>query len=230
MEQAVINEMNFKIDIEELLKTLHIRPGSEHEKRVELLVQDAELIARPKALYRAAYIDDKGDNFVIIDGIKFKSRVLRVNLDSVNRVFPYIATSGREIEEWSETLEGMLEKYWADVIKEKALRAAIMTLESHLVNTFKLGHISKMNPGSLKDWPISEQKNLFKLLKDEQDLIGVELKDSFLMSPIKTVSGIYFPTEVSFVNCQLCPREGCPARKAPFEKELHDNKYSLANH
>jgi len=38
------------------------------------------------------------------------------------------------------------------------------------------------------------------------------------------------PTEVSFVNCQLCPREGCPARKAPFEKELHDNKYSLANH
>ena len=82
-----------------------------------------------------------------------------------------------------------------------------------------------MSPGSLADWPINEQKPLFELLGDVEKLVGVNLTDSFLMSPIKTVSGFRFSKESDYVSCQLCPREKCPGRKAPYEPNLYATKY-----
>jgi len=50
---------------------------------------------------------------------------------------------------------------------------------------------------------------------------GVELTDSQLMKPNKSVSGFLFPSESDYENCQLCPRENCPNRSADFEEELY---------
>ena len=80
--------------------------------------------------------------------------------------------------------------------------------------------MSAMNPGSLEDWPISEQRQLFSILGDVESLIGVRLTDSFLMLPIKSVSGVYFPKEITFQSCQLCPRERCQGRRAPYDEKL----------
>ena len=82
-----------------------------------------------------------------------------------------------------------------------------------------------MTPGSLEDWPISEQRPLFEILGDIQDAIGVQLKDSLMMSPVQSVSGIIFPTEATFESCQLCPRENCPGRRAAYDKNLYEKKY-----
>jgi hypothetical protein len=82
-----------------------------------------------------------------------------------------------------------------------------------------------MNPGSLPDWPLSEQKPLFTLLGGGPTTIGVQLKDSFLMVPVKSVSGIWFPTEEKFESCQLCQREKGPGRRAPFDSGLFERKY-----
>ena len=54
-------------------------------------------------------------------------------------------------------------------------------------------------------------------------IIGVNLTDSFLMIPRKSISGIYFPTEIKFYSCQLCPRERCIGRKAPYDSKLAKN-------
>ena len=45
------------------------------------------------------------------------------------------------------------------------------------------------------------------------------------MKPIKSVSGIWFPTEESFESCRLCPREQCRGRRTPYDKNLFDRKY-----
>ena len=45
-----------------------------------------------------------------------------------------------------------------------------------------------MNPGSLADWPMREQRPLFGLLGDTDAAIGVELMESYLMRPTKSVS------------------------------------------
>ncbi len=82
-----------------------------------------------------------------------------------------------------------------------------------------------MNPGSLDDWPLAEQRQLFSVFGDVKKLIGVELTDSFLMVPIKSVSGVVFPTEHRFESCQLCQREGCPNRRAKYDPRLWKKRY-----
>lgn len=77
-----------------------------------------------------------------------------------------------------------------------------------------------MSPGSLADWPIEEERPLFSILKGVEVSIGVKLTENLLMIPRKSVSGIYFPTEVTFYSCQLCPRQPCEGRKAQYNEDM----------
>lgn len=227
MSCTVMKNIKFDLDFEDLLNRLRIKKGTDYEKRLEEIVREAEKNANLKVLYKVSYIEDKKDDTVVIDGVKFSSRILRVNLDKVNRVFPYVATCGHELENWSKGFPDMLEMFWLDTIKELALRSARTALTEELKDKFELGKMANMNPGSLEDWPISQQKELFQLLDDHKKLIGVELNASFLMTPIKSVSGIFFPTETNYQNCMLCPRGDCPGRKAPYDEKLYSEKYAL---
>ena len=74
--------------------------------------------------------------------------------------------------------------------------------------------------GSADIWPITQQKELFSIFGNVQDLIGVKLTDKYLMIPLKSISGIFFQTETTFVTCQLCPREACIRRRAPYSPDL----------
>ena len=118
-----------------------------------------------------------------------------------------------------------MRRFWADALNQAVLHAAARRLQEHLQNRYELGPISMMNPGSLADWPLREQRSLFSLLGDVHAAIGVELTGSLLMVPTKSVSGIFFPAEASFASCQLCPRELCPNRRAVYDPELYERKY-----
>jgi hypothetical protein len=220
-----LDEILFKPELGSVLRKLRVKEGSGSARKVEQLVTEAQAVAKPKALCRVAYIQQREEDSVEIEGQTFKSRVLSVNLEPVHRVFPFVATCGTELDEWSSSIDDMLESYWVDQIKEMALRTAIQTLSDHLQQRFRPGHMSRMNPGSLEDWPIYEQRKLFALLGDPESTIGVRLTDSLIMVPLKSVSGIWFSTEVDFASCQLCPREICPGRRSPFDETLYDRKY-----
>jgi len=228
MESGVLNAIPFQIDLEQLAKQLRIKEGSGHLEKLQKLAEQAQAAGKPKAAYRMAYIEERTDDRVKVNGVVLTSRVLRVNLDSAHRVFPFVATCGRELEDWSQGFTDILEKFWADAIKEMALRQAVKWLNQFLGEHFQPGNLSRMNPGSLPDWPLSEQKPLFLILGEGARDIGVRLTDHCLMLPIKSVSGIWFPTEESFESCKLCPREKCPGRRAAYDRELNDRKYRRA--
>ena len=88
------------------------------------MIGEAQEIAKPKIAYKLAYIEDKGEDHVIIDGIRFTSRVLRVNLDETYKVIPFVITCGSEIKEWAEKYTDMFEAYCADGIMEWILLTA----------------------------------------------------------------------------------------------------------
>jgi len=48
--------------------------------------------------------------------------------------------------------------------------------------------------------------------------VGIELTESLLMVPQKSVSGVRFANAHDYVNCRLCPRENCPNRRAPRDR------------
>jgi len=227
MDEFVIDNIEFQLEFDPLLTKLHIQKGSSYANELARIFVDAQVIVKPKAVYRVVFIDSKGDDYVVVDGIMLDSRVLRINLEQANRIFPYVATCGTELEDWSRSFDNILTNYWVDTIKEVALQTAIQALDKHLQDQFHPGRISIMNPGSLEDWPLQEQRKLFALLGNLTDVIGVQLTESLVMTPIKSVSGIRFPTEVDFESCQLCPRINCNERRAPYDEDLYDKKYRL---
>lgn len=223
----ILDPIPYQADTAAMLKHLRIKAGSAAEREFLRLLDEASKTARPRAVYRAAYITGRGEDWVEIDGQHFTSRVLRVNLENAYRVFPYLVTCGPELQSWANQYDDMLLKYWAEAIKESALRCAMPVLLEDLHARFHPGHTASMNPGSLTDWPIQEQRVLFDLLGPAAGAIGVCLTDSMLMVPTKSVSGIHFPTEADFESCQLCPRADCPGRRAPYDKDLFAERYSL---
>ena len=225
MHTVVLDSIPFRIEIESLAEKLRIGAQSRHLADLQRMSDEAQDVGRPKALYKTAYIDSKGEDYVIVEGTQLTSRVLRVNLEQAHRVFPYVATCGAELHDWASSHDDLLQRYWAEVMQERALRTAMKALTEHLSLRCHPGKTSSMSPGRLEAWPMEEQRALFALLGDTESAIGVRLTDSLLMIPTKSVSGIRFPTQESFESCQLCPRERCSGRKAPYDEDLYDRKY-----
>jgi len=187
---------------------------------IQPLIEVATALIEPKANFEVSYIEDKLEDAVMVNGRHLTSRVLRKNLDQAERIFPFVITLGPKLGEKQADSTDLLENFYLDTIGNVALNSARKQLKRHLKSEFALEKISSMAPGSLPDWPIEEQAPLFKLLGDVDAAIGVKLSNSLLMLPAKSISGIYFPTEVSFFSCQLCPRERCESRKAKYDPKL----------
>jgi hypothetical protein len=184
------------------------------------LIDKAKSLIEPKAAVKLCYIDEKLQDAVIVNGLRLESKVLRKNLDSVERIYPYVVSLGATLEQAIGKMSDLLEAYYLDAIGNMALTVVRKQLHDHLCNKYALKKISFMSPGSLQDWPIEAQSQLFQLLPDLEASIGVRLNKSLLMIPTKSVSGIYFQTEVSFFSCQLCQRGKCPGRKARYDENV----------
>lgn len=222
----VLDHIPFNPDIDALKNYLHIREGSADIKKLESMVNQAQAVANPKAVFKVTSVERKEGDEVLLDNVKFKSRVLSINLQGIHRVFPFVATCGVELESWAKSYIDPFDQFWADAIMLSALSPAVEALTAYLMDRLQTRNMATMNPGSLEDWPITEQTALFSLLGNVTDLIGVRLTESFLMVPTKSVSGVYFETASDYKNCQLCPRENCPNRRAVYDPNLYTEKYS----
>ncbi|MCM8822389.1 MAG: vitamin B12 dependent methionine synthase [Candidatus Omnitrophica bacterium] len=209
-----------RADISELLNRLKI--CDEYDKlEFEKMFELASEIARPKAIYLEGYIEDRGEDFVVINGVKFTSRILKKNLEKADRIFPYIATCGTELDSIKFS-DDFIKQYWWDSIKTCYLNIARENLMEYIKKRFMLKKTSTMVPGGSEPglWPIEQQKELFSLFGDVERLIGVKLTESCLMIPNKSVSGILFPVEKDFNGCKVCRRKNCSGRSAEFDEVL----------
>jgi len=222
----ILESIPLEIDRAELKRRLRMKPGKQWD-RVLSLIEPARPLIDPKIAYSVCYIDEKLPEAVKISGIQLTSHVLRKQLEKAERVFPYVMTIGPRLEAFAAASGDYLEQYYLESIADTAITCLRKLFEKQLKERFALGTVSRLGPGSLEAWPISEQQHIFSLLGDVESAIGVRLTESFLMTPRKTISGLCFPTETPFFACQLCPRPDCPSRKAAYD-ENRANEYGLA--
>jgi len=191
------------------------------------LFETAKEIVRPKVLYREAYVEEVSGKSVRIDDLSFESEVLAANLKNVHRVFAYVSTCGTEVDDWSHGEKDYVVSLWLDMIKELFLYEANTFFREYIKKAYEIKTLSAINPGSGEkdNWHISQQTRLFALVGSVKEEIGVTLTDSFLMVPIKSTSGLLYPSETEFVNCSLCGRKNCQGRRAAFDRELYEKTF-----
>jgi hypothetical protein len=208
--------------LEEVLEKLRIAEPDDIEL-ITGLFNKAKEIARPKALYKESFVEDVDGNHVRIDETVFESNVVAANLKDVHRVFAYVCTCGTEVDDWTSGEKDYVVSLWLDMIKEMFLHEASVYFKEYIKKAYGFENISAVNPGSgnVDNWDISQQRLLFDLVGDVKEEIGVELTDTFLMHPIKSTSGLLYPSDTEFVNCALCNRENCIGRRAEFDSALY---------
>jgi len=217
----ILDSIPVKITADKLTARLRTEPNQSFgEDKLNALIDQAQALGKPKGCYRVGRVLDRNKDAVRIEEIKFTSRVLGKNLEKADQVFPYAVTCGRELESIAIPSDDLFLNYCFDVIKEMILWSAHKYLKNHLREKFGLDRLSHMNPGSLQDWPLEEQKPLFTLLGDVDAAIGVKLLPSNLLQPVKSVSGIFFPSEFDFQSCMLCPNDPCSHRRAQYNPEM----------
>jgi len=227
VSRAEVNELNpqvldgfpVELSLEETLERLKIDRGRSQKLGLGNAFQTAATLIHPRVVYVVAYIGKRSLEKIEIDGREFTSRVLTKNLERIERVFPYVLTIGDTLEKGASCSESITTKLVFEAVGDLALGSALEHVQRHISKQYGLGTTSHMGPGQL-DWPIEQQRELFSLLHHVKDTIGVTLTESLMMVPRKSISGIIFPTEETFISCQLCQRNKCPSRKAPFDEAL----------
>ena len=106
-----------------------------------------------------------------------------------------------------------------DAIGSVAVENTVERFQKLHADTYKkrLQYVSlRFSPGYC-DWPIEEQKKIFSLFEDDQ--INVRLSESCLMSPRKSISGVFGVTRPMispfhrYNPCRDCQKKGCEGRR-----------------
>jgi hypothetical protein len=224
LNSQVLEDFPVELNLEKTLERLKIDERRSRSLGVQNIFKTGVSLVHPRAIYATGYVGKRGVSKTEIEDTEFSSRVLAKNLEHIERVFPYVLTIGDLLENTARSSESITAKLVLDAVGDLALGSALEHLQRHISGQYGLETTSHMGPGQL-DWPISQQRELFSILGCVKDKIGVTLTESLMMVPRKSISGIIFPTEETFISCQLCQRNKCPSRKTPFDKDL-SKKYA----
>lgn len=208
-------------------KQLFSKANEEMAEELTEMVRQAQSLAEPVVLFGVCPVSQDADGYMCINGLRIDSELVREKLQGKSRCFPYIITCGEQLETWSlQYKDDFLAAFWAEEIKKLYLNRIVSEFFTYLKAYYHTsGHLTSLNPGSLEQWPLKGQEELFAVLGGAafvKEQTGVSCTDSFLMLPIKSLSGIAFESEVFYENCQHCPLTACPNRRARRKLEEND--------
>lgn len=182
--------------------------------------ESAVRLARPKAVVMQAEVQHDSEGRVCsVGGQEMRSVLLDRNLAGLHRVFVYIATCGAELAQVDDGGDTEVRSALFG-LRMLALRTAIQFAFDTTQGHYDLAKFATMNPGSLPEWPITEQPKLFAMLEGAAEQIGVQLGENMFMTPMESSSGFLFETAHDYKNCMVCTRLDCVGRQAPFDEAL----------
>lgn len=217
MRIEFFDEYTRAFDEKDVLRYMKMPEDHAFGQSIASLLERTDKIAKPKAFYMECNVDEITSSTVTIEGHKFRSSILGKKLKGKEKVYPFLKTCGTELAEYAKTLTDMIDQFAFDAVMEFYMRQIGATSLAALENELPPEHVvASSSPGSLIDWHISGQEELFNLFGDCAVKAGVSLTPSFLMFPVKSVSGIYFENTGVLHDCEICQKENCPGRKVPF--------------
>ena len=144
-------------------------------------------------------------------------KIVYRHLKHSEHIAVFVCTAGDGISQWSKQImpADPLKGFIADILGSVVVETAIDAIQQKLSDEMKRAGLkitNRYSPGYC-GWPTSEQHKLFSLLPEEK--CGIQLTDSALMLPIKSVSGfIGIGANVRFnpYTCRNCDATYCVYR------------------
>lgn len=189
--------------------------------KLEVKLKD---IINPRLSYRIRKVESTNNGtFHVEGGVSFTSSKFAKIMEGCSEIILFIATIGDGIEEeiarfteenylskayildsmGSVTIENMVEEFYQDMRELYRSKSREITF--------------RFSPGYC-DWSIKDQKKLFSFFDSLPT--GVELMDSYLMQPRKSISGIIgvLPPDMDFAAtdynpCSECGKKDCIVRR-----------------
>ena len=201
------------ISLEEFADHCRIKKDSAAFDMLEDLYPLIQEFGAPKAIIRRARIDSITGDMTTIEGVTFRSRLVAEKLKDTPYVFLSVITAGNGLE----SSEEFRTDPFIDTYNGAMLFHASCYVVDHLKERFGFDGSSMLNPGSLPDWPISNNFELFDLIGNVGE-IGVSLNEAGYIRPWNSGSHIHFSGD-GFHNCSLCKKLNCIGRRAAFDRE-----------
>jgi len=217
---VVLDRIPVRPEISRILARLRFNdPAGRLADMVSGLLKEFMTRAQPRALYKTGSVVISGNDSVKIDGVTFDIPLLRVNLARAEKVFPFVVTCGSNTGEIPAARTAD-RRYCLQIIREVYLNTLFEYLQEHLIKSYTLDFIWSLVPGELQAFPVSARRGLFSILGGVEKAIGVRLRNDFSLEPACSRCGLFYYTPLEFESCQLCPREPCMGRRAPYSPEL----------
>jgi len=177
-------------------------PAEEMQAIVESLLERFRPVCHPQFHYIESTVEGLSPKGIIMKG-----------LSGAEKYILFIATAGiefqNEINKISE--EGDIVKvYAADLIGSEIAEATVRECMKAITADYPGEGVSNSYSPGYCGWVLSDQREIFSRFKGET--CGVNLNDSCLMYPIKSVSGIISvgaKVEKREYGCAICGRKDC---------------------
>lgn len=205
--------------LRELGYSKNIEPPEYLSELTEILLSEAESHSNPSYQYVLCNGRCEGDALYIQEKVLRTGKIISATQKKSTSFAVFVATAGTLFQTWQEELEkkgDVMACYMVDCIgseiAEKVADALQKEVEEISIQR-NLSITNRYSPGYC-DWNLNDQHILFSLFKGNTG--DVLLKDSGLMYPIKSVSGIIgigSNVRKRPYGCRVCQFPNCFKRK-----------------
>jgi hypothetical protein len=226
LSTTVHDELSPRVTMAEVLRFLggsNDNAPARTVRRIRTVVEQSKDMLKPVVMASEFDVLESGSNKLILSsGIELKSTKLSRTLRNCDSVQVFVATVGKKID---KTIHRLLEERRAaeasilDAVASVAVEDTIEKFHVEFDRSLKADSkcaTLRFSPGYC-DWDLREQKKLFQII--DASRIGVSLSDSSLMTPRKSISGIFGIGTCGLVKqktsnpCIQCGKKDCNARR-----------------
>lgn len=196
------------------------QPDEHINQLLESVIEKAYQICRPQVAYIFCEGKLMSQSFIELNNVKMKiGSIISSYLEQADQYAVFVATAGEEYDHYlkeSKLSGDIMAEFLADAVGSEIAEAAVRFVNEKIEKeaSEKGYSITKPYSPGYCGWSVREQVQLFSIFPTQP--CGIQLNDSCLMHPVKSVSGIVGMgskvVETPY-GCDTCSMQTCYKRK-----------------
>lgn len=190
-------------------------PDKEVISTIDFLIKRLRIICKPQYLFIPYYGEVNGNKITIDNKVLSTGKIITPFLKNSEQYILFVVTAGISFQNFQNEVHDsgdVFMEFLLDSIGSEIVEASVRYIcdsVKRIAEGFLWGTSFPYSPGYC-GWKLSDQSIFFSLLPYRP--CGIELTESFLMYPIKSVSGILavgnkiLPQKY---GCEICKKKDC---------------------